>query len=73
MEVYAWGTSVFGIGDCVKAPTLIPELSGRSDLYGRADEIQGVAAFGEDLMVIHVSHGPCMVPLCVVEDGVLWF
>ena len=37
-------------GDCLKVPTKIPFLSAHKDEAG-PDEIQGVAAFGEGLMV----------------------
>ena len=50
VECYAWGTNVEEYGDCLKVPTKIPFLSAHKDEAG-PDEIQGVAAFGEGLMV----------------------
>lgn len=47
---YAWGTNVQELGDCLKTPELIPALS------GRADDVQGVAAFGEKMLVTRHMH-----------------
>ena len=46
MEVWAWGTNVEHLNDCVKRPVLLTMISG-----GAADPIRAVACFGEKMMV----------------------
>ena len=46
MEVWAWGTNIEALNDCVKQPVMLPMISGQA-----VDPVRAVAAFGDKMMV----------------------
>ena len=53
MEVWAWGTNIEALNDCVKQPVMLPMISGQA-----VDPVRAVAAFGDKMMVRGLSHSP---------------